>query len=133
MRRAILTSSLFVLIVAATASAAPVKPADHHGYRWGTQKLLCTSVKKERRAADTVTIVVSGKRYWCSRPTFGGTAAKAAAALHTAYPDSYTNLSCSGGGAVWVCAWQTVAFAGTAKVTFTAKGPVVSDRVVTGG
>ncbi len=144
MRTARLTSSfaLLMFLFAASASAStPTHPAYHHGYRWGAKKLLCTSVKTERRKADTVIITVKGKRYWCSKPvapTFGGTAAKAAVAVRAFYQakwnpdaggglyDGFTHLSCSGAGAVWLCDWQTPAFSGTAKVTFTAKGPMVT-------
>ncbi len=144
-----MTGRMFVLTVVlfaaagSAAAATPTRPADHHGYRWGAKKLLCTSVAKERRKADTVVITVKGKRYWCSPQTFGGTAAKAAVAVRAAYQerwnpgvgglyDGFTNLSCTGAGAAWVCYWQTPSFSGSSTVTFTANGPVVGPVVVKG-
>lgn len=114
-------------------------PSDHHSYRYGPAKLLCTSVKSERRKADTVSIVVKGRRYWCSKPAPAvpaGSAAEAEAAVRKAtterfYPgqgkptwQSFTRLECVGGKGVYQCSFGE-GFAGTATVTWTASGPVV--------
>ncbi len=134
-RTASLAVAMF-LFAGIAAAATPSHPAFHHGYRWGAQRLLCTSVKSERRKTDTVAVTFKGRRYWCSRPSVVGTAAQAAVAVRAAYQqkvnpgvggqyDGFTELTCSGKGAVWKCAYQTAAFAGSATVTFTAKGPVV--------
>ncbi len=126
------------LVAAGAASAAtPMKPADHHGYRWGPAKLLCTSVATERRANDKVAITFKGRRYWCSRPAWAiGTKTQAMNAVRLAEQekinpgqgglyDGFTILTCSGGPTVWRCQWQTPGFAGDATVTFTASGPKV--------
>ncbi len=40
-------------------------PSDHHTYAW--RGLSCTSYADERVAADTIAVVVDGRRYWCHR------------------------------------------------------------------
>ncbi len=144
MRRAILSASftmVLLLISAGIGSAAtPKKPADHHGYRWGTQKLLCTSVRSERRPNDTVVITYKTKRYWCSRPAkpaIVGTRAQAIDAVRYAYQEkvspgtggmyqAFTALDCTGGPTVWRCTFTTQGVDGSATVTFTSSGPKVA-------
>jgi hypothetical protein len=40
-------------------------PSDHHTYPWGPQGLYCTSYASERLANDAITVVDSGRTYWC--------------------------------------------------------------------
>ncbi len=127
---------LAAVFAGSSAAAAPKKPADHHGYRWGTQKLLCTSVRSERRPNDNVTIVAAGKRYWCSKPVIpAGSTGEAGMALRRAatarfYPgdtrpwSSWTHFDCTGGKGVYHCSFGE-GFSGTATVTWSAKGPAV--------
>lgn len=42
-------------------------PSDHHTYRWGPKKLLCTSYAAERRKKDSIVVTVGGRRYWCGK------------------------------------------------------------------
>lgn len=42
-------------------------PSDHHTYKWGPKKLLCTSYAAERKPSDRIRVVVGGRTYWCHK------------------------------------------------------------------
>jgi hypothetical protein len=42
-------------------------PSDHHTYRWGTLRLLCTSYRDERTARDRFVVRYGDRAYYCHR------------------------------------------------------------------
>lgn len=122
-------------------------PSDHHQYRWGSKRLLCTSVRKERRKADTAVVVWKGRRYWCSRPAKkpvkkppvvvpAGSVSEAAEAVGLAIARRFDPAathryqvflpSCSGGKGHYVCSGRDANLSVTAKVDWSAAGPTVT-------
>ncbi len=129
----------------AASAASPKKPADHHGYRWGAQKLLCTSVRAERRPNDRVIITYKGRRYWCSLPAALGTANLSSVAMGVAIADRFNpadthpwQVALPGckrtGPKVFACSIVHPLLTAAATVTWTAAGPkVVFTRFECGG
>lgn len=120
--------------VSPALGATPKAPAKHHGYRWSAERLLCTSVLKERRANDTVTVRYQGKRYWCSRPP--GSPELAGEALRFAIQErikpgsgygyqALKDYGCPGKAGVYRCSFTSENITGTATVTFKPKPVVV--------